>query len=96
MIDGRGDVVAIGAGTDEERTIRTGAVLCGHRPHTRFDEELGRMRRQVYWLGQQGFTRHGAEQLLGGLRADHGEHVRALGGGMGKVTHRNPQAVCLA
>ena len=62
-------------------------VLARERAHMRLNEELRGVRRKVDRPGQQCAFGHRAKQGLGGGRADHGQHVGTLGGGMGKVSH---------
>ena len=87
MIDSRRDMMAIGAGTDEERPVAGGEVLFRQGSHVGFDGELGRVARQVDGPIEQRAARHSPEQGLGGGYTDHRQHVGTLGIGMGKVSH---------
>jgi hypothetical protein len=87
VVDRCRHVVAVGAGADEERAIACRHVLSRQGAHMRLDQELWRVFRQVYRLVQQRLCGHTGKQILGAGSADHGEHLRPLGFGMGEVAH---------
>ena len=80
-------MVPIGTGADKERAIAGGMVLPRKAPHLVLDEEFGAVAGQVDRLMQQRPGRHARKQRFGIGHTDHGQHLGALGLGMGKVTH---------
>ena len=77
-VHARRNVVAIGAGTEEERRAAGGKVACGERSERALDLDLAGVIGQVEYrvAGRLG---HVAEQAVDGRCADRGEHRPPVG-----------------
>ncbi len=81
--------MAIGAAAEEEGHLARDHVLARQRRHVPLDRELGRVQRQARDRPLQAqLFRHVAEQIVDRVRADHLQHLAAVGIGEGKIAHQ--------
>ena len=88
MIDARRDVVAIGAGAEEEGDLAGDHVAARHAGELPLDRQLRRViGKAADAVGEPRRLRHVAEKVVDRCNADRTEHLLAVGIGQGQIAH---------
>ena len=93
MIDGRGDVVAIGAGAEKERPGSRRDVTRGHRAERALDADFAGAQRHFEQAGQPFLSGNVGEQRVYVRDADPGQHQPSIDVVEGQIAHQPPQAM---